>query len=65
MASPRENSSRQKIINMAVGATLEFPVQKHKSIRSMAYDIKRAYRGYEFTTVTTDQVIKVTCTSKP
>lgn len=65
MANPRENSSRQKIINMVVGSTLRFPVERHKSIRAMVYDIKRAYKGYEFTTCTTPSFVKVTCIARP
>lgn len=57
-------SARQQVLNLPVGESVEFPIIKLGTIRTLVCVIKKAYK-IQLITETTDDVIRVTCTSRP
>lgn len=59
-----KKSARQRVLNLPVGESVEFPIIQLGTIRTLVCVIKKAYK-IQLTTETTDDVIRVTCTSRP
>lgn len=64
MPQINNNSNRQKVLNLAIGATAQFPLVKMRSIRAMVCELHKITK-HRYTTTTTPSYIKVTCVSRP
>lgn len=63
MAHIDKKSARQRILNLPVGATIQFPILRMRPIQTEVNRIQKVYK-HKYETRTTDALIKVTCLSR-